>query len=274
MGLKQYKANSAGIRGRIVVTDGSLAPNAPLKALVRKRSSSAGRNNLGRVTVRHRGGGVKRKFRVVDFKRNKAGGFGIVKQVEYDPNRSANIALIHYLDGDKRYILAPDGLKPGQKIGEGAQAEIKTGNSLMLKDIPTGSQIHSVEFSVKNGGKIARSAGTSCVLMAKGDEYASVKLPSGEIRLISLECRATLGSVGNGEHRNRNLGKAGAKRWKGFRPTVRGSVMNACDHPHGGGEGKAPIGRPGPVTPWGKPTLGYKTRNKRKSNRLIVRRRK
>ena len=275
MGTKQYKPTSPALRTRSVVNTDQLTDKSPEKALLTKLNKKAGRNNQGRVTTRHQGGGTKRKYRQIDFKRQKDNVPGIISSLEYDPNRSAFISLVKYKDGDKRYILSPVKMKIGDTIHSGPDAEIKIGNTLPLGQIPAGSTIHNVELSIGKGGQIARSAGTSAILQGKSAGYASVKLPSGEVRLINLKCRATIGQVGNTDNRNQVIGKAGANRWRRKRPTVRGSVMNACDHPHGGGEGRAPIGRSGPMTPWGKPTLGYKTRNKRKgSSRFIVRRRK
>ncbi len=238
-------------------------------------SKKAGRNNQGKLTVRHQGGGHKRKYRIIDFKRNKDGIPGRVATIEYDPNRTANIALIHYADGEKRYILAPKGIKVGQEIMSGTEADIKVGNALPLANIPVGSTIHNIELKPGKGGQLARSAGAEAQLLGKEERYALVRLGSGEVRMILLTCRATIGQVGNLEHELVNVGKAGRSRWKGIRPTVRGSVMNPNDHPHGGGEGRAPIGRKSPMSPWGKPTLGYKTRKKKnKSDKFIVRRRK
>jgi len=246
----------------------------PEKSLLLPLKKKGGRNNQGRLTVRHRGGGAKRRIRIVDFKRDKFGVPGKVASVEYDPNRSANIALINYVDGEKRYILAPLGLKVGNTICSGADAELKPGNALPLKLIPSGTSIHNIELYRGKGGSLVRSAGVSARLMAREGGYCLVKLPSGELRRIHEECLATIGQVGNLYHNNINLGKAGNKRHRGWRPTVRGSAMNPRDHPHGGGEGRSPIGLPGPKTPWGKPALGYKTRRNRRSNNLIVRRRK
>lgn len=275
MGTKHYKPTSPALRQRSVVDTGHLTDKAPEKALLTKLNKKAGRNNQGKLTIRHQGGGAKRRYRQIDFKRQKDGIPGKIASVEYDPNRSAFISLVNYLDGEKRYILSPIKLAVGDMIQSGPDAEIKIGNTLPLGKIPAGSTIHNVELSIGKGGQVARSAGVSAILQGKSAGYASVKMPSGEVRLINLKCRATIGQVGNTDNRNQVIGKAGAKRWRGKRPTVRGSVMNACDHPHGGGEGRAPIGRSGPVSPWGKPTLGYKTRNKRKnSSKFIVRRRK
>ena len=247
---------------------------APEKSLLRPMHSKAGRNSYGRITVRHRGGGAKRKYRVIDFKRNKDGMEATVQSIEYDPNRSANIALLKYEDGTKTYIIAPLGLKKGDVVISGEGADIKPGNAMELKNIPVGTMIYNIELSPGKGGQLVRSAGNTAQLMAKEGDFAQVRLPSGEVRMIRLNCRATIGQVGNTDHENINIGKAGRKRHMGFRPTVRGVVMNPNDHPHGGGEGKSPIGMPSPVTPWGKPALGYKTRDKKKkSNKFIVKRR-
>jgi len=245
----------------------------PEKSLLLPLKKKAGRNNRGRITVRHRGGGAKRRLRIIDFKRDKLGVPGRVAAIEYDPNRSARIALIYYADGEKRYILAPSGLSVGDVIKSGNDAEVKPGNALPLKLIPTGTQIHSVELEVGRGGQLVRSAGAAAQLMAKEGEYALVRLPSGEVRRIRSDCLATIGQVGNVDHRGINFGKAGRKRWLGWRPTVRGSAMNPRDHPHGGGEGRSPIGMPGPKTPWGKPALGYRTRKSKASDKMIVKRR-
>ncbi len=247
----------------------------PEKSLLVSLKSKAGRNAQGRITVRHQGGGAKRKYRIIDFKRDKDGVPAKVAAIEYDPNRSANIALLHYADGEKRYIISPNGLKVGDTVVSGPDADIKVGNALPLANIPTGTVIHNIELRAGQGGQLVRSAGNSAQLMAKEGDFAQVRLPSGEVRLVRAECRATIGQVGNIDHENITIGKAGRKRHMGIRPTVRGSVMNPSDHPHGGGEGKAPIGKPGPVTPWGKPALGYKTRKKNKeSDKYIIRRRK
>jgi large subunit ribosomal protein L2 len=245
----------------------------PEKSLLAPKKRRAGRSNQGKITVRHRGGGAKRRLRIIDFKRDKPGVPGRVAAIEYDPNRSARIALIHYADGDKRYILAPDELKVDDSIKSGPDAEVKPGNALPLKQIPTGTMIHNIEMVVGKGGQLVRSAGVAAQLMAKEGKYALVRLPSGEMRRLSIDCLATIGQVGNVDHRSVNLGKAGRKRWMGWRPTVRGSAMNPSDHPHGGGEGRAPIGLPGPKTPWGKPALGYRTRKAKASDRMIVKRR-
>ncbi len=274
MGIKKYKPTTPGRRGMTVSTFEEITCTTPEKSLLDVRTRKAGRNVNGRITVRHRGGGAKRKYRIIDFKRNKDGIPAKVATIEYDPNRTANIALLHYADGEKRYILAPFGLEVGDSVLSGEGADIKPGNSLMLKDIPMGTLIHNIELKPGKGGQLARSAGNSAQLMAKEGRYAQVRLPSSEVRMILLDAKATIGQVGNIDQNNINIGKAGRKRHMGFRPTVRGSVMNPNDHPHGGGEGKAPIGKPGPVTPWGKPTLGYKTRSKRNaSDKYIVKRR-
>jgi len=274
MGIKKYKPTSAGRRNMSVNTYEEVTKKEPEKSLLAPLKSKAGRNSYGRITVRHQGGGEKRKYRIIDFKRSKDGVPGKVAGIEYDPNRSANIALIHYLDGEKKYILAPLKLKVGDMIVSGADADIKVGNCLPLQNIPVGTLVHNIELKPGKGGQMVRSAGASAQLMAKEGVYATLRLPSGEMRVVRLECRATIGTVGNLDHQNVRLGKAGRKRHMGIRPTVRGSVMNPNDHPHGGGEGRAPVGRPGPVTPWGKPALGYKTRKKNKpSDKYIVRRR-
>jgi large subunit ribosomal protein L2 len=252
-----------------------ITKSKPEKSLVRPLKKKAGRNNQGRITVRHRAGGAKRKLRVIDFKRDKIGVPGRVAAIEYDPNRSARLALIFYADGEKRYIIAPVGLKVGDTIKSGPGSEIRPGNTLPLKSMPTGTAIHNIELRAGKGGQLVRSAGNSAQLLAKEGDYAHVRLPSGEVRLIRSECMATIGQVGNAEHQGISLGKAGRKRWLGWRPTVRGSAMSPRDHPHGGGEGRSPVGMPGPKTPWGKPALGYRTRKKNKpSDRLIVRRRR
>ena len=250
-----------------------ITKSKPEKSLLLPLKRKAGRNNQGRITVRHRGGGAKRMLRIIDFKRNKIGIPGRVAAIEYDPNRSAYIALIYYVDGEKRYILAPLGLSVGDMIKSGSDAEVKPGNALPLKLIPSGSSIHNIELEVGRGGQLVRSAGVAAQLMAKEGEYALVRLPSSEVRRIRSDCMATLGQVGNVDHRSINLGKAGRKRWLGWRPTVRGSAMSPRDHPHGGGEGRSPIGMPGPKTPWGKPALGYRTRKPKASDKMIVKRR-
>ena len=274
MAIKSYKPTTAGRRGMTVTDYSELSKVAPCKSLLEPLKKNSGRNSYGRITVRHRGGGVRRKYRVIDFKRNKLDMNATVLTIEYDPNRSAFIALVEYEDGEKRYILAPVGLKVGDKVEAGADADIKTGNALPLTNIPTGTVVHNVELYPGRGGQLARSAGNSAQLMAKEGVYALLRLPSGELRNVPATCMATVGTVGNTDHENVKLGKAGRTRHLGIRPTVRGSVMNPNDHPHGGGEGKAPVGRPGPCTPWGKPALGYKTRAKKnRSDKLIVKRR-
>ena len=274
MGIKKYKPTSPGRRGMTVSTFEEITCTVPEKSLLEPIKKTAGRNAQGRITVRHRGGGVKRKYRIIDFKRDKDGVPAKVATIEYDPNRTAHIALLHYADGEKRYIIAPLGLKVGDTVVSGEGADIKPGNALYIKDIPVGTMIHNIELHPGKGGQLVRSAGGSAQLMAKEGNYAQVRLPSGEVRMVLLKNKATIGQVGNIDQENINIGKAGRKRHMGFRPTVRGSVMNPVDHPHGGGEGKSPIGRPGPVTPWGKPALGYKTRKtKNASDKYIVRRR-
>ena len=274
MAIKKYKPTSPGRRGMTVSAFEEITCTTPEKSLLTPIKKTAGRNVNGRITVRHRGGGEKRKYRLIDFKRNKDGILAKVSTIEYDPNRTAHIALLTYADGEKRYILAPYGLKVGDAVMSGEGADIKPGNALFLKDIPMGTMIHNIELKPGKGGQLVRSAGNAAQLMAKEGAYAQVRLPSGEVRMILLKAKATIGQVGNIDQENVNIGKAGRKRHMGIRPTVRGSVMNPVDHPHGGGEGKSPIGRPGPVTPWGKPTLGYKTRKKKNpSDQYIVRRR-
>lgn len=274
MGIKSYKPYTPSRRHMTGSDFSEITKKKPEKSLVVPLKKHAGRNNQGKITVRHRGGGNKRKYRLVDFKRKKDGISATVIGIEYDPNRSANIALIQYEDGQKAYIVAPAGLTDGMKVMNGPEAEIRVGNCLPLENIPIGTQIHNIEMHPGKGGQLVRSAGLSAQLMAKEGKYATLRLPSGEMRMIPLICRATIGVVGNGDHNLINIGKAGRKRHMGIRPTVRGSAMNPNDHPHGGGEGKAPIGRPGPSTPWGKPALGLKTRKKHKaSDKLIVRRR-
>ena len=274
MALKSFNPTSPARRFMTVSTFEELSKVAPEKSLLEPLKKHSGRNSYGRITVRHRGGGNKRKYRVIDFKRNKDDINATVRTIEYDPNRSANIALIEYADGVKSYIIAPHGLKVGDTVCSGANCDIKPGNALFIQNIPVGTLIHNIELFPNRGGQLVRAAGNSAQLMAKENGYAQVRLPSGEVRMIRLDCKATIGEVGNGDHENMSIGKAGRKRHMGWRPTVRGVVMNPCDHPHGGGEGKSPIGKPGPVTPWGKPTLGYKTRSKKKaSNKFIVRRR-
>ena len=274
MAIKKYNPTSPARRFMTVSTFEELSKVAPEKSLLEPKKSNAGRNSYGRITVRHRGGGNRQKYRIIDFKRNKDGMNATVMTLEYDPNRTANIALIQYEDGTKSYIIAPVDLKVGDTVRSGSDADIKPGNALCISDIPVGTMIHNIELFPGRGGQLVRSAGNSAQLMAKENGYAQVRLPSGEVRMVSLNCRATIGQVGNVDHGNISIGKAGRKRHMGWRPTVRGVVMNPCDHPHGGGEGKSPIGMPGPVTPWGKPTLGYKTRKKNKqSNKYIVKRR-
>lgn len=275
MALKTYRPTSPGRRFLTVSSFEEITKQKPEKALLAPLNKQAGRNNQGRLTVRHRGGGHKRNYRIIDFRRTKDGIPATVAAIEYDPNRSAYIALLHYADGEKRYILAPNGLKVGAVIYSGPDSDIKVGNTLALKDIPFGTIIHNIELKPGKGGQLVRSAGTGAQLKAREGNYAHVELPSGEVRLLHVNCRATIGQVGNVDHQNITIGKAGRSRWLGRRPSVRGVVMNPVDHPHGGGEGKAPIGKPGPVTPWGKPALGYRTRKKgKKSNQYIVRRRK
>ena len=274
MGIKTYNPYTPSRRQMTGSDFAEITKTTPEKSLLVSKSKTAGRNAQGKITVRHRGGGAKRKYRIIDFKRNKDGIPAKVIGVEYDPNRTANIALICYADGEKAYILAPQGLTDGMTIMNGPDAEVRVGNCLPLSEIPVGTQIHNIELYPGRGGQLVRSAGNSAQLMAKEGKYATLRLPSGEMRMVPLVCRAPIGVVGNGEHNLINIGKAGRKRHMGIRPTVRGSVMNPNDHPHGGGEGKTGIGRPGPSTPWGKPALGLKTRKKNKaSNKLIVRRR-
>ena len=271
MAIKRYKPTSAGRRQMASRTYDEITTTTPERSLLEDQRKSGGRNASGRITVRHIGGGNRRKYRIIDFKRNKDGIPATVKTIEYDPNRSANIALLVYADGEKRYILAPIGLNVGDKVESGANADIKAGNTLPLNNIPVGTMIHNIEMQPGKGGQIARSAGMAAQLMAREGKYATIKMPSGEMRYILATCKATIGQVGNVEHEIVKLGKAGKTRYLGIRPTVRGVVMNPCDHPHGGGEGKAPVGRPGPVTPWGKPALGYKTRkHKKSSDKLII----
>ncbi len=275
MAVKRFKPTSPGRRFATVSTFEDITKKEPEKSLLAPLKKKAGRNAYGRMTVRHRGGGHKRSYRIIDFKRDKDDVPAKVAGIEYDPNRSANIALLHYADGEKRYILAPMGIRTGQKIMSGLKVEVRPGNAMPMRSIPVGTFIHNIEMKKGYGGQLARSAGAAAQLAAKEGEKAHLRLPSGEVRLVPIDCRATVGQIGNVEHENLTVGKAGRNRWLGRRPTVRGSVMNPCDHPHGGGEGRAPIGLKSPVTPWGKPTLGYKTRKKNKeSDRLIVRRRK
>jgi large subunit ribosomal protein L2 len=271
--IKQFKPTSAGRRGASGYAFTEITKPKPEKALTVSKKRSAGRNNRGLVTVRHRGGGARRKLRIIDFKRDKPGVPGKVASIEYDPNRTARIALVHYRDGDKRYILAPTGLEVGATVQAGPAAEIRVGNALPLRNMPSGTVVHNIELVVGRGGQIVRSAGGSAQLMAKEEKYCLLRLPSGEMRRVPADCMATVGQVSNAEHALVKLGKAGRNRWLGRRPQVRGSAMTPRDHPHGGGEGKSPIGHPSPKTPWGKPTLGYRTRGKKQSDRLIVRRR-
>ena len=275
MSIKTFKPTTPSRRQMTVSGfDGIDKKAKPEPKLTETLKKSAGRNSYGRITVRHRGGGNKRKYRVIDFKRDKHDMFATVLRLEYDPNRSANIALLEYEDGERRYILAPVGLKAGDKVESGANADIKEGNALPLSSIPVGTMIHNVELHPGNGAQLVRSAGTAAQLMAKEGQDAQIRMPSGEVRIVRTNCMATIGQVGNIDHANINIGKAGRKRHMGWRPTVRGSVMNPNDHPHGGGEGRAPVGRPGPVTPWGKPAMGYKTRKKKNpTNKFIVKRR-
>jgi large subunit ribosomal protein L2 len=273
MPLKQYKPTSPGRRFGTVSDFAEITKKKPEKSLLRPKKRTGGRNNQGRLTVRHQGGGHKQRYRVIDFKRDKIGVPGKVAAVEYDPNRSARIALIHYVDGEKRYIIAPLGLQVGTTILSAPDADIKVGNCLPLRNIPVGTTIHAIELQPGKGAQIVRSAGTGAQLMAKEGKYAQVRLPSGETRAILIECRATIGSVGNPEHENISLGKAGRARWLGIRPATRGVVMNPRDHPHGGGEGKSPIGRKTPMSPWGKPALGHKTRRNKQTDKYIIRKR-
>lgn len=274
MAVKSYKPTSAGMRHRVVPSFEEITTSKPEKSLLAPIKKTAGRNDHGHITVRHRGGGNRRKYRIIDFKRTKDNIPAKVASIEYDPNRTCYIALLHYNDGEKRYILAPHRLKVGDLVESGESVDIQIGNALPLRSIPLGTHIHNIELKAGKGGQLVRSAGGFAQLMAKEGKYAQVRLPSGEVRMIHMNCRATIGQVGNIDHENINYGKAGVRRHMGFRPHVRGSAMNPVDHPHGGGEGKAPIGKPSPVTPWGKPTLGYKTRNKNKaSNKFIVKRR-
>ena len=275
MAIKSYKSTTNGRRGMTTLDNSELTKVQPEKSLLVTKKKNGGRNNQGRITVRHQGGGEKRKYRIIDFKRTKDGVPGTVASIEYDPNRTSNIALINYADGEKRYIIAPKGLKVGDKVESGEKADIKVGNCLPLANIPEGTVVHNVELKAGKGGQLARSAGSSVQILGREGRYTLLRLSSGEVRKVLSTCRATIGEVGNEDFELVNVGKAGRKRHMGIRPTVRGSVMNPNDHPHGGGEGRAPIGRKGPVTPWGKPALGYKTRKgKKQSDKLIVRRRK
>ena len=271
MAIKRYKPTSSARRFMTVSAFDEITAKKPEKSLLEDQRKSGGRNSQGKITVRHIGGGNRRKYRIIDFKRVKDGIPATVKSIEYDPNRSANIALLYYADGAKTYILAPVGLKVGDKVMSGATADIKAGNALALKDIPVGTMVHNIEMQPGKGGQIARAAGMSAQIMARDDKYVTLKMPSGEMRYILATCKATIGQVGNLEHEIIRIGKAGKTRYLGIRPSVRGVVMNPCDHPHGGGEGKSPVGMPGPVTPWGKPALGYKTRkHKKASDKLII----
>ena len=275
MGMKSFKPYTPSRRNMTVSTFEEVTKKTPEKSLLATKKKNAGRNSYGRITVRHQGGENRQKYRIIDFKRRKDDMTATVIGIEYDPNRSANIALIQYEDGEKAYILAPVGLTDGDKVVSGQKADIKPGNCMPIESIPVGTMIHNIELNPGQGGKLVRSAGQSAQLMAKEGKYSHVRLPSGEMRLILTKCRATIGTVGNTDHDTMKIGKAGRKRHMGIRPTVRGSVMNPVDHPHGGGEGRAPVGHAGPMTPWGKPALGYKTRNKKKlSNKFIVKRRK
>lgn len=274
MAIKKYNPTSPARRFMTVSDFAEITKKTPERSLLAKKNKNAGRNSYGRITVRHRGGGNKQKYRIIDFKRQKDGMTATVIGIEYDPNRTANIALLQYEDGVKAYIIAPEGLTDGMTVVSGEGADIKVGNALFIKDIPVGTLIHNIELYPGRGGQLVRSAGESAQLMAKENGYGQVRLPSGEVRLVSLNCKATIGVVGNQQHENISIGKAGRKRHMGWRPTVRGVVMNPNDHPHGGGEGKSPIGRPEPVTPWGKPALGLKTRKtKNRSDKFIVKRR-
>ena len=274
MAIKKFKPTSPALRQMTVLVSDEITCNQPEKSLLVSLKKNSGRNAQGKITVRHRGGGNRRKYRIIDFKRNKDGIPAKVATIEYDPNRTANIALLHYADGEKAYILAPVGLEVGTTVLSGPTADIKPGNAMALKDMPVGTVVHNIELKPGKGAQLVRSAGVSAQLMAKEGKKALLRLPSGEMRFVSIDCKATIGQVGNIEHGNVVIGKAGRKRHMGIRPTVRGSVMNPCDHPHGGGEGRTSIGRPSPVTPWGKPALGYKTRKKNKaSDKLIVSRR-
>jgi large subunit ribosomal protein L2 len=275
MAMKHFKAYTPSRRNMTVSDFAEITKTTPEKSLLAKKKKNAGRNSYGRITVRHQGGGNRQKYRIIDFKRNKDNMEATVIGIEYDPNRSANIALIEYKDGEKAYILAPQGITDGSVVVSGENVDIKPGNAMPISSIPVGTLIHNIELNPGQGGKLVKAAGQSAQLMAKEGKYAHVRLPSGEMRLILARCRATIGVLGNSNHENVKLGKAGRTRHMGIRPTVRGSVMNPVDHPHGGGEGRAPVGHAGPLTPWGKPALGYKTRNKKKlSNKFIVKRRK
>ena len=275
MAIKTFKPMTNGTRGMSKLVNTEITKDTPEKSLVVTLKKNGGRNNQGKITLRHRGGGAKRKYRIIDFKRNKDNVVGIVASIEYDPNRTSNITLINYADGEKRYIIAPKGLKVGDRVESGVSTDIKIGNSLELGNIPEGTLVHNVELKAGKGGQMARTAGSSIQILGREGKYTLLRLTSGEVRKVLSTCRATIGEVGNADHELVSIGKAGRKRYMGIRPTVRGSVMNPNDHPHGGGEGRTPVGRKGPVTPWGKPALGYKTRdNKKASDKLIVRRRK
>ena len=275
MAIKTFKPMTNGTRGMSKLVNTEITKSTPEKSLVVTLKKNGGRNNQGKITLRHRGGGAKRKYRIIDFKRNKDNIIGVVSSIEYDPNRTSNIALINYADGEKRYIIAPKGLKVGDKVESGVKTDIKVGNSLELGNIPEGTLVHNVELKAGKGGQMARTAGSSIQILGREGKYTLLRLTSGEVRKVLSTCRATIGEVGNADHELVSIGKAGRKRHMGIKPTVRGSVMNPNDHPHGGGEGRTPIGRKGPVTPWGKPALGYKTRDSKKaSDKLIVRRRK
>ena len=273
MAIRNYKPTTNARRGMSTLINDEITTNKPEKSLLAPISKKAGRNNQGKITVRHQGGGEKRKYRIIDFKRNKFDIEGTIASIEYDPNRSSNICLVNYADGEKRYILAPKGIKVGMKVISAENADIKVGNTLPIANIPVGTTVHNVELKPGKGGELARSAGSSVQILGREDDYVLVRLTSGEVRKVLGTCLATVGEVGNEDYGLVKLGKAGRKRHMGIRPTVRGSVMNPNDHPHGGGEGKAPVGRSGPMTPWGKPALGYKTRKKKASDKLIVRRR-
>ncbi len=274
MPVKKYKPMTNGLRNMSTLVNSEITTDKPEKSLLQPLKKKAGRNNLGRITVRHQGGGHKRQYRMIDFKRNKDGIPGRVATIEYDPNRTSNIALINYVDGEKRYIIAPKNLKVGMEIISGEGADIKVGNAMELGNIPMGTLVHNIELKPGKGGQLVRAAGASAQILGREERYVLIRLKSGEVRKILSRCRATIGEVGNEDHELVNVGKAGRKRWMGVKPTVRGSVMNPCDHPHGGGEGRAPIGRKAPLTPWGKKALGVKTRDKKKaSSKLIVRRR-
>ena len=275
MAIKTFKSITNGTRNMSKLVNEEITSSTPEKSLMVTLKKNGGRNNQGRITLRHRGGGAKRKYRLIDFKRDKDGVIGTVASIEYDPNRTANIALIKYTDGEKRYIIAPKGLKVGDKVESGAKTDIKVGNTLELANIPEGTLVHNIDLKAGKGGQIVRSAGSSAQILGSEGRYTLIRLTSGEVRKVLSTCRATIGEVGNADHELVNIGKAGRKRHMGIKPHVRGSVMNPNDHPHGGGEGRTPVGRKGPVTPWGKPALGYKTRsNKKQSDKLIVRRRK